>query len=258
MKQALRSTENYDLFELHDLNRDVERLERLKDSMKRHGYIKAYPLHVIKNGSGKLKVKAGHHRLAAASVLGLPVYYVVSDDKATIQELENATNPWTLKDYLTSYVRQGRPEYIAVQRYVEETGISLGNAISLIAGEEAMSKNKAAKFKDGKFKPGNPSHAMKIKDIVLFMQSKKIDFASNSLFIGALSKALFVQEFDPARFKKKIAAHKAIFEKQPDVNSYLDVIEAVYNRQSKDKLPISFLAKERAMMRKETFGRDGR
>jgi hypothetical protein len=258
MVQALQSTTNYDLFELHDLNRDVEKTDRLKQSMMRHGYIKAYPLHVVKNGSGKLKVKAGHHRLAMAKKLGIPVYYVVSDDKATIQELENATNPWTMKDYLASYVRQGKPEYISVYKYVEETGISLGNAISLIAGEEAMSRNRVDQFRNGNFKAGDPGHAMTVKDIVVFMKLKGVDFASNTLFVGALSKALWVQEFDSKRFKQKIAAHKAIFEKQPDINSYLDVIEAVYNRQSRDKLPVAFLAKERAMMRKETFGKAGR
>lgn len=226
--------------------------------MRRHGFINAYPMHVMKNGSGKLKVKAGHHRLSAAKDLGIPVYFVVSDDNATIQELENATNPWTMKDYLTSYVRQGRPEYIEVYKYVEETGISLGNAISLIAGEEAMSRNKTEQFRNGNFKPGNPVHADKVKDIVLFMKSKNIGFASHSLFVGALSKIIFVHEFDPERFKKKVAVHKSIFEKQPDIKSYLDAIEAVYNRQSKDKLPLAFLAKDRAMLRKNTFGRDGR
>jgi hypothetical protein len=131
MKDRLQSTKNYDLFELHDLNRDVERIEKLKTSMRRHGFINAYPMHVMKNGSGKLKVKAGHHRLSAAKDLGIPVYYVVSDDNASIQELENATNPWTMKDYLTSYVRQGRPEYIEVYKYVEETGISLTPAAGI-------------------------------------------------------------------------------------------------------------------------------
>ena len=76
MVQALQSTINYNLFELHDLNRDVEKIDRLKASMMRHGFIKAYPLHVMKNGFGKLKVKAGHHRLTAAKDLGLPVFYV--------------------------------------------------------------------------------------------------------------------------------------------------------------------------------------
>ena len=105
---------------------------------------------------------------------------------------------------------------------------------------------------------GDATHANLVKEIVLFMKDKKINFASNDLFIRALSKILWVKEFDIARFKMKISSHKALFEKQPDLYSYVDLIEAIYNRQAKEKLPLTFLTREQALLRKETFGRSGR
>ena len=70
MSNKVYETEDYDIFELHELNRDVRNLKKvsnLKNSMKSHGFLSAYPLHTVLNGEGKLQIKAGHHRPAWSS-----------------------------------------------------------------------------------------------------------------------------------------------------------------------------------------------
>lgn len=149
----IQVTRNYDKFELLAFNRDVKRTTALERSMERYGWIDAYPMHVVPNGGVKLKIKAGHHRFTVAKKLGLPIKYVVCKDQGeTIHELEVATTPWTLKNYLDSFVRCERPDYISVKEYHEKTGINLSQCISMLGGDLASSHNMGKKFKDGTYK----------------------------------------------------------------------------------------------------------
>ena len=141
----IQGTTNYDRFELFEFNRDVGKTTALERSMLAYGW-HPYPMHVVKNGSGKLKIKAGHHRFHVARKLGIPCKYVIAEDQGeTIQELEVATRPWTLQDYLASYCRVGNEHYINVKNYLELTGIPIQCAISMLAGQTAASGNQNKK-----------------------------------------------------------------------------------------------------------------
>jgi hypothetical protein len=124
-----------------------------------------------------------------------------------------------------------------------------------MGGESAGSSNKLNAFKDGKYKLGDTTHANQVKAIVLHMKKCGIPFATNTLFVQALSKILRVEGFSVSKFKEKISTHAASFEKQSSLESYLDAIEAIYNRASRDRLPLAFLAKEKAKERKMYFGK---
>jgi hypothetical protein len=249
MKAQLKETRNYDLFEVNHFNRDVEKVRNLERSMKEHGYIAAYPLHVIKNGGDKLSIKAGHHRFHVARALNIPVKYVVCQDQATIHQLEAATNQWKLSDYLTSYVRTGAENYIPLKQYHEATGITLSQCASLLADESAGSGNQLEDFKAGKFKAGDTTHAAIIAEIVIFMQNHGIAWAANCHFVQALSRIARVKEFDPKIFKQKAKAFKNLFEKKPHYQGYQALIEEIYNRHNKNRVPLVFLADETAKQR---------
>lgn len=204
MIAKLLSTKDYSRFELCQFNRSVAKTKNLRDSMKEHGFIPAYPIHCTLKG-GKLQIKAGHHRFEVAQELGLAVYYVVSDDSATIHELEKATNRWTVDDYLESHVRCGSEDYQKLKAYQRETGIPLGMCISMLSGESASSCNKLQAFKDGVFKISGQQHADEVKHVVLHCKGLGIEVNQN--FVAALSRCLRVQEFSIETF---LLVHRAI------------------------------------------------
>jgi hypothetical protein len=245
----LYKTTDYTVFEMHEFNRDVNKTKDLERSMKAHGFIPAYPLHVVRNGGGQLKVKAGHHRLTVAQRLNIPVYYVVCDDAASIHELEKGTVGWSMSDYLTSYCRVGLPDYLEVRRYCAETGISITQAISMLGGQAAGSGNLNNLFKDGKFKIKSRTHADQVAEIVLHMKSCGVSFCNYRSLVAAISKALYVPEVNAKQFMMKIKSHTYLITKQPNVQEYLKVLEELYNRQSKEKIPVAFLADEMAKSR---------
>ena len=173
MKEILE-TKDYGKFVLSEFNRDVKKTWNLEASMQKHGWIYAYPLHVIKRADGLFEIKAGHHRFYVAKKLNIPVKYVECRDKASILDLEKATVPWTLQDYINSYVRMGKRPYIEVLEYHKRTGINLSACISMLAGDSADSGNWNAVFKAGDYRLGDNLHARIVGDIVL--HSKRCGF----------------------------------------------------------------------------------
>jgi hypothetical protein len=239
----ITETKNYNKFELHEFNRNVENIKNLTESMKKHGWIDAYPLHVIENGSDKLKIKAGHHRFEAARALGIPVKYTICGDDATIHELEGATKNWSMKNYLESYARMGNPNYLKLNEYYKKFKIPLNISITLLGGKAANESGwQSITFKQGLFKVGNPTFAYMVGEFVAFCDELGIEFCRNSRFVLALSKVLVVDGIDVNEFKKKITNHLYMMKKQADVVGYVGMLENVYNRQRGKKLPIAINA----------------
>lgn len=249
MSFKLSATRNYDLFELCPFNRDVSKIKSLKESMKKHGFIPAYPLHCIRNGNGKMLIKAGHHRFEVAMMLGLAVFYVVSDDVATIDELERATVPWNLTNYVTSFVKTGSQDHAAVADFANRTGIGVGQAASLMRGESGTSGNCHKKLKDGTYTVGDTAHAEKIGAVIVKCRGMKIPFATHRNFVGAVSLCCRLDEFDCETFLHRLALNSGMAKPQPTVEAFLGMIEEVYNRQARKKIALAFLAREAARAR---------
>ena len=236
-------TKNYDLFELHPFNRTVKKIDRLAQSMEIHGWLDAYPMHCVRNGNGKLKIKAGHHRFDAARSINLPVKYVICDDKSTIHELERSTTHWSMRDYLESFGKLGDMNYLKLQEYSRKYRIPLNVSLTLLSGNAAnFSGWHSDKFKQGDFKVGNPSHAESVGEMVLFCDELGVEFCRNSRFVTALSKVMLVDGIDHDELKKKIKNHIYLVKKQPDVVGYIRMLEEVYNRQRGNKLAIAIQA----------------
>jgi hypothetical protein len=240
MSINIQTTKNYDLFELCAFNRDVTKTKTLESSMVEHGWIEAYPMHVIKE-KGKLKIKAGHHRFTVAQKLGIPVIYVVCNDTASIHQLEDAgPGKWSLSDYLNSFVRIGKVDYIVIKEFTERTGISLSLCISMFAGECTSGSNFNTRFKAGTFAISENAYAEKVADIINILKHCGVAFAGDRSMVVAISRIVKAGHADLKRLKNKIASHTHMIEKCANVDQYMDILEAVYNRNIKGaKTPLA-------------------
>jgi hypothetical protein len=255
MSKMVLESNNYSRFELLEFNRDVHKTRHLEMSMIKHGWIDAYPAHVVRNHkTGKLQIKAGHHRFIVAQRLRIAVKYVECRDEATIHELERSTTPWKLRDYLISYVRLGKVAYDRVLQYHQETGINLGACVSMLAGESAGSNNWHKQFKDGTYRLGDPIHATIVGEIVICCKRSGFPHACAKLFIEALSKIAWSEGFSPATLKKKISHYVEHMKKQPSKQAYIEMLDSIYNRGSQKKIPLAFLAEEAARKRSAVPG----
>lgn len=242
-KNHLHSTKDYSKFELCQFNRSVEKTKFLRESMKKHGFIPAYPIHCNASDNGRLAIKAGHHRFEVAQELGIPLFYVVTEDSATIHELEKATTKWSINDYMNSFAKCGVDAYVKVKEYHERTGIPLKQCISMLGGESAGSGNQSTKFKHGEFKLADWNHADEVADVVLHCKGLGIR-STDSIFVQTISRCMFVPEFSPEVFKLRAASNVVRFKPCRLVIEQIALFEEIYNMKARNenRLPLTFLA----------------
>lgn len=250
MSYKLQATRNYDLFEPAAFNRSVAKTTKLEASMRKFGYIAAYPMHVIRLPNGKLKIKDGHHRFEVARRLGIPIWYVICDDEASMFDLNGCVIPWTLTDYLDGYCRLGYEPYIKVREYVEATKISISQAIALLAGHVGSSTNFADRFKAGTYQIGDTKKAVIVGKVVAACREMKIPFATTANYVTAISLMAALPQFDEETFIKRLQMNLHLARKQAGVQQYLEFIEQIYNYRTQFKISLAFEAKEAAARRR--------
>ena len=255
---TLQHTKNYDRFEPHPHNRDVTNTKVLESSMEEHGFDPGLPIRCESNGNGKLKITHGHHRFHVARKLGLPIWFIVASKDIPLFESEASAHTWDVEDFTQARTRAGEKAPAAALDFHQRTGIPLNSVISMLGGEGASSGNKVKEMKSGKFKIGDTKHADQVAGIVRHCTELGVSFAATSYFVKALSKCLFVPEFDAELFMHKVAIHVELMTPRRAMDDYLDLIEMIYNRQSKKKIPLAFRTREVGAARKASFGRSSK
>lgn len=242
----IMETTNYGMFDHHENNRVVDaNTQKLCRSMQKHGWVDAFPMHCVKNGKGKLKIKGGHHRFSAAVRLGIPVKYVVSSDEMTLFEVERSTTNWSIRDFVVSKCNAGDRDCLEVMAYTEKTGIAIGLSLSMFWGDAAGSGNASTAIKEDRFKVRNRQHPMQVAAVVDAMRTAGVKFAANSFLVQAVSKVLLVPEVDLQQFLRQIRNHHEVIEKQPHLQGYLSMLEMLYNRaRKKKKFPLVYRVQE--------------
>lgn len=239
----IHETQDYDKLELLPFNRNIRKTKALEESMRKYGFLTPYPLNVMENGNGKLKIKDGHHRYFVARLLAIPVKYVVSHVDITVREIDDATNKWTTNDYISGHCKHGdSTDYTALKRYCEESGIGIKLAVSLLSDSGKRNSN-TNNFKDGEFKVSEQhKHAINVKNVVIQMKQSGIVFYNNSSLVSAISKILMVGELSIDQLMSKIKSHSAMFEKKASVKQYVDMLDKIYNYHTSVKIPLRFLS----------------
>lgn len=256
----LQCTTNYDLFEMHEYNRPLHDDPVLLASMKEHGYLPQWPIACERNGSAKLKVIAGHHRLLYAQKLGLPVYYVAHDTHVDICDVEGSKkSAWSMSDHIRARAAAGNPDYMFLLNFAEGHGIPLLIAANLVSGQGAASNNWTKEISKGRFRVGDMEHANAVVEITDYCDSVGVGFARTSAFVKAVSSVLRVPEFDAQLFLHRVTMYPAMMSKRGTTNECLQEIEALYNYTSKpsQRIPLAFMAVETGRERQRTFGKSG-
>lgn len=251
----LQFTKDYDLFELHQFNRNLHKDRVLEESMKKYGFMPSSPLHCVKDGNGKLRIIRGHHRFDRAKRLGIGVWYVIDETNTEIFDLEAVKSQWSIMDFAQARAKAGDEDCIKLLEFMEKHKINIGGAASLLGGQSAGSGNKRKQIKNGSFHLGDIKHANQVTRIIDRARELNIPFATNSSFVAGISSALRVKEFDINLFLHKLELNGSQMRKRGTSMEYLEEIEALYNySSSKSRLPLAFLAKEIGKKRQKHFG----
>lgn len=249
MSRHIYETKDYNKFVLDAFNRATEKHNKnLEKSMQKDGFWDDEPVKVRRK-NGKFVIMKGQNRFFVAKKLGLPIKYMVITRKVDIPGEEPTKTPWSLHHYLLSYCKMGKEPYLMVKKYHEETGINLNACISILAGDSAGSGNRANQFKTGIYRLGNLNHSRVIASIINQCRESGYPFWNNSMFVTAASKVCWADGFASEVLKEKIKTFVHFMEKQASVQNYVEMLDSIYNRQSREKTPLAFLAEEAARKR---------
>ena len=255
-KPSLRVTKDYQIFEMHEHNRDLHIDKQLEESMRKHGFMPSSAIHCKRNGDGKLKIIRGHHRFECARILGLPVWYIVDESNLDLFDLEGcARQNWNNDDFAAARARSGNPHYRTLIEFKRKHRLAIGAASSLVGGIGADSDSRSRRLRAGTFEVGDMTMANMVVRITDACREAGIPFATSSAFCGALCRIFHVPEFDISVLLHRIRLYPGLMRKRGNTTEYVEEVDALYNYGAKGKrIPLAFRAKEIGRQRQADFG----
>lgn len=107
----IHKTDDYSKFKGITSNREVygRHVQAIVKSLRKRNLLWMNPIKV----NDDFEVIDGQHRLAAAEILGVPVFYIVCPGvtKADLAILNSNQRNWSLMDFITFYTIEGHGEY---------------------------------------------------------------------------------------------------------------------------------------------------
>lgn len=248
----LQKTRNYSQFISAKANRHLDsdsfrpQHERLKESMRKFGFLPSFPL-TVRLVNGKLQVEDGQHRLYFAKLLGLDVYYVVIDNEIDVAEINQAQASWKIKDYTNRWAQSGFKDYIKAHEFADKYKLPVSEAFGLLTLNSTFG-NISKRVKDGTWKITNLTKATEIAEIYKSVYECSGVARHNNLY-RAIYACSFVTGFDAKRLTESIQRRANSWVNGGHWRDYLTQIEEFYNFGKKTKVPLKFDAQEAMRLR---------
>ncbi len=244
----LHETSDYAKFLFNQVQRVDDRLDKhiqnIAISMQTWGFLPSKPIHTV-NENGKLRIIDGHNRFAAAKHAKIPVIYQIGEarEKAAMVDINHNTKKWTNRDYINSYAMKGNPNYITLLKYIK-AGLPVIPAASLLFGQAANSGNLKDKIPRGEFIVKTTEEVDALLSV--FAKAPEVCTEIRSMnYIMAVSALTPLSAFDLDVFLEKLTKNPLALTKAANRKQALETIQDIYNYQSRNKVPLAFLAEQR-------------
>lgn len=154
MSNTIQCTTNYSIFQELPSNRGGSGLHQvhlahLEKSIQERNLLHLRPIIVNKD----MVIIDGHHRLAIAKKLNLPIYYMI-DEEANYKEavkLTAATAPWSVLQYIKCFAMEGKEEYQRLLAFLTKYKLD-PKLLNRILGGHQRSHAGSTLLRSGEFK----------------------------------------------------------------------------------------------------------
>ena len=227
-------TTNYDLFGHIEGNRRLSKphYKRLKESFME----KQIPSPIIVDET--YKICDGQNRFEVCKELGLPIYYIIIPELSLpdVQRLNANTKTWNTDDYLESYCELGIKDYLVYRSFKAEYKFGHEICRQLLGGSFSSNKKTSEHtFKTGRFKIQSLSRAIDIAK-KLAKVGQYYDGYKRKCFIWAMLRLFKTEEYNHDTFLHRLSMQTEKMQDQTNTESYLKLIEKLYNFRSKNKV----------------------
>ena len=253
--RQIKETMNYKMFDRSDDNRitDVKTHRNLQKALSKYGWIPGIPLVANRNGSNRLIVKDGQHRLEIAEILGIPVCYVEEPISFDIAEINSTAKSWTIKDRVEKYSTEGKEQYQKGLEFSSTWNVPLSKSFALLGGVTMLS-NLQPSFNEGRFKIKDEEWATNVALLHNQLISVSRHCKGSRLLLACM--AIFrVPEFDPIRMVNNAERCREKLVSFSTRDAYLAMLEDVYNFGRKNMFGLKAAAimtmKDRSMIKQK-------
>jgi hypothetical protein len=224
----MKSTKDYSIFKEFSSNREVDpkHVNRLVRAIEKKNLLYVNPIIV----DGQMRVIDGQHRLAAAAILQVEIFYIESDvDRKDISVLNSNQKNWNAMDYINYYTIEHVDSFVQLSRLMNKfPAMSLSALLTLSNSEN---RRCLSELKDGLLDVLNINEAIEICEFIKELNIKyEYRFVFDSRFPLAVLKAFKAENFDPDVLLNKIESSPRSFVQCHTTKQYCEMIQEVYNR----------------------------
>jgi hypothetical protein len=242
-----RQTNAYDMFKLLKCNRKLsaDHVLKIKKSIAARNMLEFRPVLV----DSEMNVLDGQHRLEAAKLLGVPIWYEVQEDGTTddIINFNAFQKSWGHMDFINYYAENGNKNYIKLKKFLETFKISPKTANRLVTNDhekkfaEELALGKII-FDDERARiasrlmenVGDCMAAMKKASPLLVAEKL---WMTGGRFKEALINFMMLEEVDYEMFMKKIPQRADLLSAKPGTHGYTEMFKAIYNYRNQNPIP---------------------
>ena len=236
----IEKTKDYDMFKYREDNRVkiVQRhVSQLVESIKARNLLELRPITV----NQEMEVMDGQHRLEAAKILGVHIYYQVEKSLKPIDIITlNVAKRWTMSDYVNYYSKNGYVEYQKLEKFIKENRITIKVALNICMAGSAIGREKLRlgeyvfEIKDSQ------QHLDTCWDTINYIKLKNgmSAYTGSSRFWDALLRIIKHEEFDKNKWKKNLEMLVQRIGPKPSEHEYLLCLLDIYNWKNTNKIDI--------------------
>jgi hypothetical protein len=244
MKKEIFETTDYDIFKKHELNREIDgcNLNKIITSIKMKNMLINRPILVDKD----MRVKDGQHRLEAAKYLQIPIFYEIQSGECNDSDmylLNDNQKSWSMTDYFNFYCKQGKENYLIIQREAKKLNLNSRLMTILLVGRGGtktgeLKRGIIPKVPEEKLKKVEENVA-KIKEFIEFLNTKLIKqsrFITSQSFFVAL---YFISGLDGFNWNSFFEKTEVLLDKiRPcrGVDGYINLFLNIYNYKRREKI----------------------
>jgi hypothetical protein len=236
----IEKTKNYDLFKFRKDNRaniDKGHVEKIANSIKARNLLELKPILVNSN----MEVIDGQHRLLAAKMLEVDIYYQINHDLESKDVIAmNSSKQWVLKDYLNYYAKNDYIHYKNLIIFMKTHSLSLNIALNILIGR---TRDGFKNFKEGTFEFEEKYVEKNISicwDTVRYI--KRINgfqnYTNTLRFWKALYQLVSHIDFDYTKWWSNLEKFVADVNVKARHEDYLKMFQNIYNHRNQMKIDL--------------------
>ena len=215
------------MFKDFSSNREIDEkhVRKLVAAIEKRNLLSVNPILCDK----ELRVIDGQHRLEAAKILNVEIYYIVGDVRRDdISRINSNQKNWNQMDYINYWTVEGRKPYIRLSNLINHYPKFQTSALIALSNPDL--RRSSDDIRTGSLDSSNADFAVKVCDIITQLHEKYLyEFVFDSRFPIALANAMRLENFNIEKLISKIDASPRSFVACHTVKQYSQLIEETYN-----------------------------